>query len=123
MIKQNAIDEPKVLPLTLKKKWFDMILSGVKKEEYREQKPFWQTRFIKKGHWHSQTCKDFDVIHFTNGYGKNRPQIIIECKGIEVSNKGNSDWGFTGRCFVIKLGDVLTTINCEFPTSKNGKKY
>lgn len=37
---------PKILHLTLKKKWFDMILSGVKKEEYREIKDYWARRFL-----------------------------------------------------------------------------
>lgn len=35
-----------VLHLTLKKKWFDMILAGEKKEEYREIKDHWAMRFI-----------------------------------------------------------------------------
>ena len=33
------------LQLSLKKKWFDMILSGEKKEEYREVKNHWISRF------------------------------------------------------------------------------
>ena len=31
--------------LPIKKKWFDMIKSGEKKEEYREIKPYYATRF------------------------------------------------------------------------------
>lgn len=88
-----------------------MILSGEKKEEYRDHKPFWQQRFVKEGYCHSQACKDFDVVHFTNGYGKNRPQIIIECKKIELSEHGNYDWGFIERCFVISLGKIIETKN------------
>lgn len=59
----------KVLHLTLKKKWFDMIASGEKKEEYREIKPFWITRFCKPKHymepqvWHEFSC---DLIHQSN---------------------------------------------------------
>ena len=34
-----------MLTLPIKKKWFDMILSGEKKEEYREIKPYWFIRF------------------------------------------------------------------------------
>ena len=30
-----------VLKLVVKKKWFDMIVSGEKTEEYREIKPYW----------------------------------------------------------------------------------
>ena len=36
----------KTLHLTLKKKWFDMIASGKKKEEYREIKPYWFERLV-----------------------------------------------------------------------------
>lgn len=36
--------DEKTLHLTLKKKWFDMIASGEKKEEYREIKPYWSQR-------------------------------------------------------------------------------
>ena len=34
-----------MLTLPIKKKWFDMILSGEKKEEYREIKEYYETRF------------------------------------------------------------------------------
>lgn len=34
------------LHLNLKKKWFDMILSGEKKEEYRDIKGFWFNRLL-----------------------------------------------------------------------------
>jgi hypothetical protein len=34
-----------MLTLPIKKKWFDMILSGEKREEYREIKEYYETRF------------------------------------------------------------------------------
>lgn len=38
----NIIDKKdKILYLTLKKQWFDMINDGIKTEEYREIKPYW----------------------------------------------------------------------------------
>ena len=37
----------KTLTLSLKKKWFDMIKSGEKKEEYRECSEYWISRFCK----------------------------------------------------------------------------
>lgn len=37
----------KTLILPLKKKWFDMIKAGIKKEEYREIKPYYIRKFIK----------------------------------------------------------------------------
>lgn len=35
-----------MLILPIKKKWFDMIKSGQKKEEYREIKPYYDSRFF-----------------------------------------------------------------------------
>ena len=37
-----------MLILPIKKKWFDMIASGEKKEEYREIKTYWTSRFLGK---------------------------------------------------------------------------
>lgn len=61
----------KKLNITLKKKWFDMIASGIKKEEYREMKPSWMKRF---GPWEDHGNGDFgfnnqpDIIHAFNGW-------------------------------------------------------
>ena len=38
------------LYLPLKKKWFEMIKSGEKKEEYREIKPYYTSRFYGKAY-------------------------------------------------------------------------
>ena len=40
--------ENSVLKLTLSCKWYDMIESGTKKEEYREIKPYWIGRICRK---------------------------------------------------------------------------
>lgn len=37
----------KVLNLVVTKKWFDMIVSGEKTEEYREIKPYWVARLFQ----------------------------------------------------------------------------
>lgn len=83
------------LNLTLKKKWFDMILSGEKKEEYREVKPYWNKRLLSfmSYDWLGNLRRDrnfeftkFDTIMFKNGYSKDAPEIIIECKEISIGN-------------------------------------
>jgi hypothetical protein len=38
--------EQKILYLTLKGKWYDMIEAGIKPEEYRDIKPFWIKRLF-----------------------------------------------------------------------------
>ena len=89
----------KTLHLTLKKKWFDMILSGIKKEEYREIKPYWDSRL---------SGKNFDRIEFMNGYGKKAPRFEIELKNI-AKGFGKSGWGADSKqeVYVLKLGKIL----------------
>lgn len=117
----------RTLKLTLKKQWFDMILSGEKKEEYREVKPYWISRLVKyesrnfylmpKGiifpHY-----KKYDLVEFTNGYGDNRPQVTLECKGITI-NQGRSSWGAPHEdVFIIKLGKEISRKNIEVQPNK-----
>lgn len=91
------------LHLILKEKWFDMILSGEKKEEYREFKEYWFKRFAGRS---------YGKIIFQHGYSKNSRRMVVECLGIELANSGNPKWGFEGECFVIRLGRILETKNC-----------
>jgi len=74
----NIHASPAVLHLTLTKKWFYMIESGEKKEEYRDIKPFWNRIFscyirIKGKYYHPTDV----IICFSNGYSKNRRHIIL----------------------------------------------
>lgn len=87
-----------------------MIASGEKKEEYREDKLYWKNRLVKDGYWHSQSCKEFDVVRFRNGYAKDAPTIDIECKGIRLAestemNKAWYDEYNSAKVFIISLGN------------------
>jgi hypothetical protein len=98
----------KILHLTLKKKWFDMIKSGDKTEEYREIKPYWTKRLTDKEGW----FKHFDIVRFKNGYAKDSPVIDVEFNGTRVGC-GYPPWGFeyngldTKEVYIIHLGEVL----------------
>lgn len=102
----------KTLHLNLKKKWFDMILSGEKKEEYREIKSYWLTRFKYYCNHEDMTHElnyDFDTITFKNGYSKNSPSFVIEL--IDISfGKAVEEWSdnWQGEVFVLKLGKLIT---------------
>lgn len=110
-----------ILHLTLKKKWFDMIASGEKKEEYREVKMYWWKRLVQCGQcfnnesellpvaeWKMLMQRNYDFIKFTNGYAKNAPTITLECKGIEIG-KAVPEWSdnWQGEVFIIKLGNIV----------------
>lgn len=79
-----------MLILPIKKKWFDMIKSGEKKEEYREIKPYWSRRFWNTG----LSIWDPDAIQtviFRNGYRKDSPKI--EAKVWWAKGQGRPEWG------------------------------
>lgn len=95
--------------MTLKKKWFDMILSGEKKEEYREIKPYWATRFENLAY--NKSVDDM-CIRFTNGYGSHRPSLDIELNMFSAG-KGKEEWGAINgnEYYILKLGKILEKRN------------
>jgi len=118
----------KTLHLTLKKKWFDMILSGEKKEEYREIKPHWTKRLTtclatcgikdcnKCGARMNVWSQNYDRVEFRNGYSPDSPTIIVKCHGID-RGVGNPAWGAPKYpVFIIHLGEIIETKN--LPSAK-----
>jgi hypothetical protein len=95
----------KILRLTLKKRWLDMIASGEKKEEYREIKPWIVSRL--KG-------RTYDAVEFSNGYGANVPRVTVEFCGW-CYGPGNEAWGAMPEkvYLVIMLGEILLSVNKE----------
>ena len=91
------------LYLTIKKQWFDMILSGVKTEEYRDIKPYYNLRLIGK---------EYDTVIFRNGYARDAPSLTIELKTIRFGT-GKPEWGAEeGKTyFVLSLGKIINTKN------------
>ena len=95
-----------MLILPIERKWLNMILSGEKKEEYREIKPYWTVRII---HWLGFPGKDEKVIErvlemlriqgtiealpviFQNGYRRNSPEVEVMCK-LSIGT-GKEKWG------------------------------
>ena len=80
----------------MKYQWFDMIHSGIKKEEYREIKEFYASRLENKS---------YTYVRFHRGYSNKT--ILIECKGIE-KGIGNPEWGAPDfEVYKIKLGNII----------------
>lgn len=107
MIAANS-NKTSFLHLTLKKKWFDMISSGEKKEEYREIKPYWIKRLKDHGLTNPKAFREYDIVCFRNGYNKDAPIVYCVFEGIKIG-KGSPDWGADPDTdyFIIKLGKIL----------------
>ncbi len=108
--------------LTLKRKWFDMILSGVKTDEYREMKPYWEKRFINYFGRYYDFSQDVTQlvwnnqiknIVFRNGYGNDKPQFTAECTISE--GYGKEEWGAEKdkKYYVLKIHRIFEEKNIE----------
>lgn len=111
------------LMIPIKKEWFDMIVAGEKKEEYREIKPYWVRRLV--GNWHQWRTLEghyrhellmrhnADRIIFKNGYQKNARTATVEWKSLRVDTPVPkwcpSDTDYTKNVFVIELGEIIET--------------
>lgn len=106
----------KVLRLAVCKKWFDMIVTGTKKEEYREIKAYWVKRLTTNCERSYDVANEyycgriiyrpFTHVLFINGYSKNSPRIekkIKEiCIGLPKKGLCPEEWLETGF-FIIKF--------------------
>lgn len=77
-----------MLTLPIKRKWFDMILSGEKTEEYREQTNYYYRRF-------TNLFNGFEIdrqyIAFRNGYKADSPTFVAVCTW-DIGT-GKEEWG------------------------------
>lgn len=97
---------PRILRLTLKRKWFDMIASGEKREEYRTPGKWILSRL---------EGKEYDRIEFKNGYGPSVPAMEVEYLGWSI-DYGQLRWGAGfDELVVIKLGRILSRSNFTTP--------
>ena len=84
-----------MLILPIKKKWFDMILAGEKKEEYRELKPYYMSRFSNTFNMYPYSKipygTDYQQVMFRNGYSNKSPSFIADCK-LDIK-QGRQEWG------------------------------
>lgn len=92
-----------MLILPIKKKWLDMIASGKKKEEYREIKPYYDSRLP----WYFEYSKSVEnEVVFRNGYSRNSPQLKCKCT-LDVGT-GKTEWGAEEgkEYYILKILDV-----------------
>ena len=120
-----------VLHLVVKGKWFEMIAAGVKKEDYREFKFYWDRRLLR---WKEALAdkealmvgkllfpyknfiddyyRHYDRVHISLGYSKEPSRnMVFECDGIHCGLNGKKEWGapVDGRpYYIIKLGKRIS---------------
>ena len=106
-----------MLILPIKRKYFDMIISGIKKEEYREIKPYYISRFKatdyvyeddspNKPHRIVWQSTQMDII-LRNGYSAKSP--FVKCRVHIYKGYGKTEWGakLNKEYFVLNIMKIL----------------
>ena len=100
--------ESKTLHLVLKRKWWDMIASGEKREEYRTQSDYWIKRLVDGEYYGSDGLNKynpFENVCFHLGYTNTtmtfRIAHIYQGYGVPEWGGGNE------RVFIISLGERI----------------
>ncbi len=105
-----------MLTLPIKKKWFEMILTGEKKEEYRERTKYYKGRFFNlfdiTDEYNGKLMNPFEEnpereIMFRNGYSKDSPSFVAKCT-LSVGT-GKEEWGAEPgkEYFVLTVKEIL----------------
>lgn len=102
-----------ILHLVLKKKWYDMIASGEKKEEYRDATRYWGTRLRNWTRRIYKECK-LPVVEFRHGYASCAPRMafLVEKRAfgywtfLHAETVRHSAWGEPNtQHYFIRLGE------------------
>lgn len=101
--------ENKTLHLVLKKRWWDMIESGEKKEEYRTISEYWTKRLVDRQYLRSDamnTYKPYKEVCFHLGY----TNITMKFEILSINRgHGIEEWGSGNKeVFIISLGKRIS---------------
>ncbi len=110
-----------------------MILAGEKKEEYREIKPYWRTRFINALGWQKRLMPlemildieqpvHLGLVRFRNGYGKDAPELIINCD-LRIGT-GKPEWGAVKgeEYFILEIKERVSFNGVEIMQTGGGER-
>jgi|SRR5271156_1496018 len=92
---------------TIQRHWLDQILTGKKKIEYRELKPYWYKRLG------GTTCAievPFE-LRLINGMSKKAPEATVLIKKVDIGTQQPFDGYFDGLVYRLHIGKILSVKN------------
>lgn len=93
-----------ILKLTLKKQWFDLMLKGEKRIEFRKPTKWIESRAIRNGQWRS-----YDFVEFVNGYGADKPAFVAVFDGFHRLPRAR-EYHYGELVVKAEKGDILIFI-------------
>jgi len=110
----------RTLRLTLKKAPFDVMVTGEKTEEFREDSQWIRSRLFNK----DGSPRQCDQIEYVNGYGADRPRFTTDFQGFELLASVNRQYSnglevqSDTPLFCIRHSKVLGTVNTKGLTNE-----
>jgi hypothetical protein len=83
---------PETLLLNLYREYFDAIVEGHKRSEYRQRSAFWRKRL---------ESRKYDIVKFRNSYSPKVPEMLVELRAIRRYGMGRNEY------YAISLGRVI----------------
>lgn len=93
----------KTLYLTLSKQPFEVMVTGEKRNEYRNASKWLLSRLFDK----NGNPKQYDRIEFRNGYGADKPYFITDYHGYYVNGETERLEYSNGLAVVVGRGDYV----------------
>lgn len=92
------------LHLNVYAKWFALLASGDKTEDYRDMSAYWHRRLYGRA---------YKTVTIRNGFGPFAPEAKFEFVGVDIGT-GRPEWGAPGTrtVFIIRLGRKISSSNC-----------
>lgn len=102
-----------ILPLVLKKRWFDLVATGQKREEYRDHTRYWIVR-INNWFKKSEALGFPQVVEFRLGYDARAPRTAFMLDSLLIRAPyrfEHPDWGEPcGEHYVLGLGERVSFV-------------
>lgn len=113
-----------MLTLPIKRKWFEMIVSGAKPEEYRDPTEYWLKR-LKKERCIQNVARNYCGLRLRirNGYSKTAPSAIITLTKADRGH-GCAEWGAEpGKVYIrLHIGKVEVEDGGERGQNEAGRR-
>lgn len=89
---------------TIEWQWLAKILTGEKKIEYREIKPYWTKRLTKN----FKPIKTPFELRLINGMSKSAPEAIVLIKKLDVGKQGTDGGDYPGKVYRLHIDKILS---------------
>lgn len=112
----------RILKLTVELQWFEVMVTGEKPFEIRQDGNKWiQSRLFDRK---TKSLKHYDYVQYTNGYGADRPMFICRYNGVLPSYEMDRTFSngaklkYKGKKHIIMHGEIVKIKNYKLPSKK-----